>query len=122
MLLKRKLLTIEDYKTIILFQHVNRLVPIPIQNVLSFWYSTKVDVESKLNERIEYGIVLDQNGYPIPGSGKVITEEEKNAIFDFCEENNIVCDNRVYYAGITRIKNGVPLNSNTKTFQLKKAH
>lgn len=44
----------------------------------------------------EVGLDRDENGIPIPGTGRVITNEEKKAVFDFILENSYPLTKKVY--------------------------
>lgn len=44
----------------------------------------------------EVDLERDENGIPIPGTGRIITNEEKKSVFDYILENNYPLTKKVY--------------------------
>ncbi len=51
--------------------------------------ATYVNKEAVIASTYEFNCAKDKNGFPIKGTGRVLTEEELADIVNYCEENNI---------------------------------
>lgn len=64
-----------------------------------------INIVAKLSSKEEYDCLKDENGKLIPGTGKIITEEQKIALIEYLKQNKIPLIEGTYNAGIKRIKN-----------------
>ena len=64
--------------------------------------------KNSLNSNIEFDCKKDKDGFPIPGTGRRITDDEKLLIVNTFEKYNIPM--HLYNVAIDRIKNGVEVD------------
>ena len=80
-------------------------------------------INDRINEYSEINCKLNVEGYPIKGSGRIITTDEKIFAFNFLYTNNIPINSKSYNATIKRILNNYLLinEQNSKQLKLKKS-
>ena len=67
----------------------------------------------------EINLLKDAKGMPIPGTGKIITYEEKKMVFDYILENNLPITKKMYnFILKSYIDGDLELGSQIKTQQL----
>lgn len=74
------------------FKYINKEDKRELKNILE---TTKI-----------VGVKFDKNGSTIPGSGRTITDEEKNNLIDYLREREIPVNNGTYNALLKRYLNG----------------
>ena len=57
---------------------------------------TDYDIRQIFATNHEVNLERDENGIPIPGTGRIITNEEKKAIFDYILENSYPLTRKIY--------------------------
>lgn len=60
------------------------------------------EVTRILNSDVEVFCEKDKDGYSIPGTGRIITKEEKLYIIDFLKQNNIPLSTKTYNLAFKR--------------------
>lgn len=67
---------------------------------------TKSNLEQIFEEKTIVGIEFDEDKRPIPGTGRLISKEEKQKIIDYLKENNIPLYDDCYNIALRRYING----------------
>lgn len=70
-----------------------------------FRIATFVNVDDFINSHIEVNLEKDENGFPIPGTGRVLTKEELESIINYLVINNIPLYDIVINVAIRRYAN-----------------
>lgn len=65
-----------------------------------------VDIQSIIDETTVININFDDDGNPIANTGRLITKEEKEEIFNFLKENDIPPIDYIYIIALNRLING----------------
>ncbi len=65
-----------------------------------------IDVEYLLKELYEIDCKRDKKGFPMPGTGRIITKEEKLAAIDFVINNGYPLTDKTYNCALKRILKG----------------
>jgi len=102
-------LSLEDYKTILMFVKENKRYRI---------YSNK-DIKMFLLKDFEIGAKLNKYGYPILGTGTVITPECKIEVINFLKENNIPINEKTLSLALNRFINKTLYKQNNPIIRKK---
>ncbi|HOZ88762.1 MAG TPA: hypothetical protein PK737_00810 [Bacilli bacterium] len=65
-------------------------------------YLTPPEIQKIMMDRDEVTTTKDENGFPIAGTGRIISEKEKQAIIDYLRRNKIVVTNCTYNIAFRR--------------------
>lgn len=86
------------------------LSPQEKRTIIGFLSKTNMDrplnISSTLESIVEINLRKDENGLLIPGSGRIVTRQEKQAIIDWIKDNHLPCTNFVYRDAFNRYKRG----------------
>lgn len=84
-----------------------------IKNSKRVWTSSKdykklddISIREIFSMKYEINLKKDENGMPIPGTGRIITNEEKKMIFDYILENNYPLNIKIYNLLLKAYTNG----------------
>ena len=67
----------------------------------------KLNLEQAMNSKLEINSQRDENGWPIVGTGRVITIEEKQEVINFLCEHNIPVTTKLYDIALRRYINSL---------------
>ena len=79
-----------------------------------------LDVEKTLETNLEINSKRDSNGFPIPGTGRVINKEEKENIIIYLNENRVPLTNTTYRIALKRYIEGTKNNEKSTKKVLEK--
>lgn len=79
--------------------------------------STQLNIEQIMNATLEVNAQRDENGWPIMGTGRIITSEEKQEVIDFLINNNIPVTTKLYDIALKRYINGISYSIDNSTVQ-----
>lgn len=94
------------------------------RTILSFISKFKrdqpLDISSTLESTVEINLKRDEQGNLIPGSGRIVTRQEKQSIIDWIKENNLPCTRFLYRDAFNRYKKGQLFKSEKQNNSNKK--
>ena len=104
-LLQQSIIQSKDYALLVRFVKTN-------QSGEKVVYS---DIKRILNEKQEINCEKNSKGYPIPGTGEVVSEEIKRSLIEYLKQYDVPINYRTYHIAFNRYKNGlIDLNDSKK--------
>jgi len=64
-----------------------------------------ININNFLESKFEINPQKDENGFPIPGTGRILTKEELEAIINYLKDNNIPLYDKVVYQAVRKYAN-----------------
>ena len=65
-------------------------------NFLSYRKLNNLDIRQIFATTHEVDLKRDESGMPIPGSGRIVTNDEKKMVFDYIMEHNYPLTRKIY--------------------------
>lgn len=96
-LLQQSIIQSKDYALLVRFVKTN-------QSGEKVVYS---DIKRILTEKQEINCEKNSKGYPIPGTGEVVSEEIKNKLIEYLKQYGVPVNYRTYHIAFNRYKNGL---------------
>lgn len=100
-------------------QEMNLLRKFIGKNSTNVIFYDSINLKKLLDEKVEINCQKDKKGFPIPGTGKIITREEKQSIIDYLMENRVPLNSKTYDIALKRYLNGNLIVSESKTYSKK---
>lgn len=100
--LSQEVLNKDELKKIRVFVNINR----------GFTHTNAKYINELLNSNLEVGFQKDENGYPIDGTGRIITKDEKQLILDYLKKYKIPINSKTFNLTLKRYISG-DLNYNS---------
>lgn len=93
----KKMISINDYKSIVKFMKSNEHADFSIYN----------SIDTIMDEKQEINCRKDKDGFPIPNTGEVVSDDLKNELINYLNDNNIPVNYKTYRALLNRYSMGL---------------